>query len=360
MRFSVRVSFRKVKLFAEFFQIEVEMSSSDYQWIHRVANPNVLDPAVSDIVYEADHAYQSGQLDKAIQITFPIANGDSDSAAALVAGTILFASHIASGKGELAYNDMVRVIRGCRKGLACSENPRLHGASMLCAMRVEALLVAQIFDTDSFDKSVDKMPPEIKPYLGYLLSSRAMRHNRSQMAIGISYACLHMLDRPSELSSILLNLVMASGHMIQGNREAAKREFMHAWTTGKESGIVMPFVELNHALLGLPRHCLTGISNDLGDRMRAHVRAFHKGWYGLRRCCGLSEAGSELTPLELNVILLAVNRMLNKEIAVHLHISENTVKRNLSNAYRKLEVSNRAEAQRVVFEAIYFAKANIA
>ena len=98
MRFSVRVSFRKVKLFAEFFQIEVEMSSSDYQWIHRVANPNVLDPAVSDIVYEADHAYQSGQFDKAIQITFPIANGDSDSAAALVAGTILFASHIASGE----------------------------------------------------------------------------------------------------------------------------------------------------------------------------------------------------------------------------------------------------------------------
>ena len=56
-----------------------------------------------------------------------------------------------------------------------------------------------------------------------------------------------------------------------------------------------------------------------------------------------SEKGS-LTGRELEVLLLTVRAMSNSQIASHLHISEGTVKRHLTNIYTKLEVSSRADA----------------
>ncbi len=57
--------------------------------------------------------------------------------------------------------------------------------------------------------------------------------------------------------------------------------------------------------------------------------------------------GSEKATLsgrELEVLLLAARAMSNGRIASHLHISEGTVKRHLTNIYAKLGVSSRADA----------------
>ena len=53
---------------------------------------------------------------------------------------------------------------------------------------------------------------------------------------------------------------------------------------------------------------------------------------------------SDLSRRELQVLRLAARGMGNKEVANNLHLSETTVKRNLSNVYSKLDVNNRGEA----------------
>ena len=53
---------------------------------------------------------------------------------------------------------------------------------------------------------------------------------------------------------------------------------------------------------------------------------------------------SDLSRRELQVLRLAARGMGNKEVANTLHLSETTVKRNLSNVYSKLDVNNRGEA----------------
>ena len=206
-------------------------------------------------LYAADCAYQCGCPERAIQIANPLANDSANPAVSLVAQTICLASHIASGRGEDAYNDLLHAIRGCRVGLRCKEDLQLYGVSMLCAMRIETLVVASIFDFDSFDEDVDMMPFEFKQHLGYLLSMRAMRQNKEQVAVGISYAHLRTFAKMDDLSRIRLNLVMAAGNMVQGDTNEAEDIFMHALAMAESSGIVMPFVETNYFLLGLPRHC---------------------------------------------------------------------------------------------------------
>lgn len=51
-----------------------------------------------------------------------------------------------------------------------------------------------------------------------------------------------------------------------------------------------------------------------------------------------------LSSRELELLLLVTKAMSNRQIAFHLHISEGTVKRHLTNIYSKLGVSSRTDA----------------
>lgn len=51
-----------------------------------------------------------------------------------------------------------------------------------------------------------------------------------------------------------------------------------------------------------------------------------------------------LTKREKEILIQIADGMLNKEIAVHLNISERTVKNHISNIFRKLDVSDRTQA----------------
>lgn len=51
-----------------------------------------------------------------------------------------------------------------------------------------------------------------------------------------------------------------------------------------------------------------------------------------------------LTKRELEVLIKIASGMFNKEIAIHLNISERTVKNHISNIFKKIEVSDRTQA----------------
>ena len=59
---------------------------------------------------------------------------------------------------------------------------------------------------------------------------------------------------------------------------------------------------------------------------------------------------SDLTERELAVVEAVARGLSNKEIGKELWITEQTVKFHLGNIFRKLEVANRTEAARVVFD----------
>ncbi len=56
------------------------------------------------------------------------------------------------------------------------------------------------------------------------------------------------------------------------------------------------------------------------------------------------EPASDLTPRELEVLELVALRLLNKEIAARLSISEHTVKNHLKSMLRKLHLRSRRHA----------------
>ena len=61
---------------------------------------------------------------------------------------------------------------------------------------------------------------------------------------------------------------------------------------------------------------------------------------------GNAPQGHELSPREAEILLLAARGVGNREIARSLFLSERTVKRHLSNVYKKMDVHSRGEATR--------------
>jgi two-component system, NarL family, nitrate/nitrite response regulator NarL len=63
----------------------------------------------------------------------------------------------------------------------------------------------------------------------------------------------------------------------------------------------------------------------------------------IRREAGTREAGSVLTPREIELVRLAAAGLRNKEISRRLQIREGTVKIHLHNVYEKLGITNRVQ-----------------
>jgi len=63
----------------------------------------------------------------------------------------------------------------------------------------------------------------------------------------------------------------------------------------------------------------------------------------IRREAGTRDAGSVLTPREIELVRLAAGGQSNKEISRRLDIKEGTVKIHLHNVYEKLEIRNRVQ-----------------
>jgi DNA-binding NarL/FixJ family response regulator len=63
----------------------------------------------------------------------------------------------------------------------------------------------------------------------------------------------------------------------------------------------------------------------------------------LRREAGGREAGSVLTPREIEMVGMVARGLRNREMSERMAISEGTVKIHLHNIYRKLKVENRVE-----------------
>ena len=145
-----------------------------------------------------------------------------------------------------------------------------------------------------------------------------------------------------------LYCVAASAKMLMGDVDRARTHFNMAWKLKEEHNIIMPFIELNYALLGLPRVNREELAApEEVRRVDALISSFRKGWFYLRRKCGLSSKSEPLTPLECYASSLAALGWRNKEIAKHLLLSESTVKHQLSSAYQKLNISSRSELQKL-------------
>lgn len=273
---------------------------------------------------------------------------DSEAPIAMYARVMRMLIMVASGDGEQAYKDLLVLKDICSAGLMKRDDAQLFSASVISALRIEAVLMSSLFELPDFAEEVNEIPVGLKLYFGYLVAVRFLRTGRYREAYGSAFSYQSIVGAQYPGARTYLYCVEASAKMLMGDVDGARKLFDKAWALKDKHGILMPFIELNYALLGLPRINREELAApEEVRRADALIASFSKGWYCLRHKCGLSVDTEPLTPLESYSCGLAALGWRNREIAKHLLLSESTVKHQLTSAYQKLNVSSRAELQKL-------------
>ncbi len=305
---------------------------------------------------EENRAYQEGRLDEAERRLSAVVIDGDDSAGLISVLVSRLAICVAMGKSDAAYEALVEVLPLCSHALYGDVDHWTRRVGIIAAVSVETVLMASVFDIPIIDAGIEDLPVELKAHYGYLLAHRYLRLGQPEQAEGVAFSFLNIIGSAHPRSEVELLLTMACATVVTGRVDEASSWFMSAWELSTSTGVVMPFVELNYALHGLQRRCLDMRRDERGKRIAALVRRYHKGWFGLRQRCNLYDAGHSLTPLEMHTLMLVARGWRNKEIALQLRISENTVKHYLSNAYTKIGVSGRAGAREHMDASIRYAE----
>ena len=294
-------------------------------------------------------AYFTGQLNEARTLSEELMTS-GDPTIKLSSTTTHMNASIALGDGQTAYTDLTEIIKMCSEGMYQVGDYMFYRTAVLCAMRAEGVTMSRYFDIPTAENGIDGLPTGLKAYLGYQYALKYMRMGQHKMAAGISEAFKLIVGEHYPIPKIFLHLVSAATYMVDAKCDLAVEEYKKAWELSKTNGIIMPFVELNFTLLGLPRNYFKSIESNEYKRIENMVRHYHEGWFELRRLCGLEVFGEDLTPLEAYVAALAYLGWRNKEISSHLHISENTVKHQLTIVYQKLGVKSRSAVKELFQE----------
>lgn len=303
-----------------------------------------------DDAIAAEAAYQHGRFEEARGRASELLSGATDSALTMIALTEHMLSGTMTGDSAGACADLRRLARCCDEAMRHPEDRVRFGVGILGALRVETLLMADVFDATCLEAGIGAIDESFRPFLGRLLSLRSFRKARYQEATGIAYAFSKMLSPDLRAIGISLDVSMAASCLAEGRLDEALEHFDSAWDASGKTGIIMPLVEMGFLLFGLNRSSAKVGEDERCKEMESYVRNYNQVWFEMRGRLGLSTLLEPLTLLEGYVAGLADMGWKNRQIARHLCISENTVKHQLTSVYQKLGVQKRSDLSSIRYE----------
>ena len=159
-----------------------------------------------------------------------------------------------------------------------------------------------------------------------------------------------MMDNATyPIPEIYLRLVAVMDYMSLKRTEDTRAHLLAAWDLARPDGLIEAFGE-HHGLLGgmLESVIKKDWPEDLKDN-RHYVSLFC--WMATVHNPATQETiADNLTTTEFAVSMLAARKWTNKEISIHLDVSENTVKSYLASAFRKLGISRRQDLEQYMLK----------
>ncbi len=155
---------------------------------------------------------------------------------------------------------------------------------------------------------------------------------------------------PHLLTEIYFRIYTAAAHWKIGDKKTAVKMAEIALQLAEPDGFVMPFVENATDVVPIIEEMRCGLSAvDLMDFMQDVFAATRRCKAGLSAVSGGNDEMPPglMTKREQEIAQLVAEGKTNAEIAASLNIAEITVKKNLSNIYARLGISNRAALARI-------------
>ena len=132
--------------------------------------------------------------------------------------------------------------------------------------------------------------------------------------------------------------------------DCAEAHLLKAWEIARPDDLIEGFGE-HHGLLGAMLEAV--IKPNWPEDFKRIIDItyrFSSGWRRVHNPLTGHDVADDLTTTEFAMCMLAARGWTNQEIAEHLNISVNTVKTHLSEAMKKLQVSNRKDLKKYMLK----------
>ena len=292
----------------------------------------------------AEYRYFSGQAEKAMQDT-EVYLTSTDGAIRLSACWIFAYSCLTAGRIDHARHALQEI----RNTLAANRKtaPPVRAIESFAAFAAAVLLHLPLpEEMPPMETFLPLLPPGIRAFALYVLAHYLYLKEEYGQSAGIVEATLAMGADAYPISAIYLHLVAVMDYMSLKQPDRAQTHLLTAWEIARPDDLIEGFGE-HHGLLGamLEATIKSKWPEDF-KRIIDITYRFSSGWRRVHNPITGHDVADDLTTTEFAIAMLAARGWNNSDIAEHLHISVATVKRHLSSAMRKLDVTRRGDLQK--------------
>lgn len=169
-------------------------------------------------------------------------------------------------------------------------------------------------------------------------------------SVGIVEATLSMGAEQYPIPAIYLHLAGVMGYMSLKQTEAAQKHLLAAWEKARPDDLLEGLGEHHGLLGGMLESVIKPQWPDDFKRIIDITYRFSDGWRKIHNPESGHNVAEDLTTTEFATAMLAARGWMNQEIADHMHISSNTVKKHISAALQKLGISQRQELKQYMLK----------
>ena len=212
-----------------------------------------------------------------------------------------------------------------------------------CAEVVRILLHLPEKNPTTLDAIPSGLPEGLRFFLCYVLALREYLRGEHGKAEGFAAAALTLSGKRYPISEIYLHVISTISLMRRERLEEATVHFIAAWELALPDGLISPFGEHYVLLSGLNRKLIKPELQEKYREISEYADHYFSSWITIHNSNTDQRVAPGLTKMESTVATLFSRGWSVRDIAEHLNVSNNTVKRHLSATYKKLGVNKREQ-----------------
>ena len=289
----------------------------------------------------AEYYYFSAQAEQAAQAAEPYLTSP-DLGLRLSACWIYGYANLTTGQIRKARRALETVQRTLADGKNLS--PDLRAAVSFVAAGAAVLLHLPLPEgLPSTREFLPLLPNGLRAFALYVQAHSLYLREDYAKSVGMAEAALAMGAEAYPISAIYLHLVAVMDYMRLRQLPQAQGHLLAAWTLARPDDLIEGFGEHHGLMGGMLESVFKGNWPEDLRRILDVTYRFSWGWRRIHNLDTGHDVADNLITTEFAVAMLTAQDWTGREIAAHMNISPNTVKRHLAEIKKKLGISNRNE-----------------
>ena len=295
-------------------------------------------------IARAEYYYFSGQPEKGARSRIPLSRCPRRHRAPF---RMLICAYANLHIGESQQAKLILKQMNAMLSQAGERSPQLKAASAFVSATGAVLLHLPLpEELPETDELLPLLPQGLRAFALYVQAHLLYLNGEYAPSAGVADATLAMGADTYPIPAIYLHLIAVMNYMSLKAVDKARDHLLAAWELARPDDLIEAFGEHHGLLGGMLELIVKPEWPEDFKRIIDITYRFSAGWRRVHNSATGDEVADDLTTTEFVTAMLAARGWTNQEIADHLGVSINTVKRHLAHAMEKLDVASRKDLSR--------------